>query len=138
MPRRPLVDLRVAGIVAAGGIVGVGVRAAIVLPVEAGMPGLAITAVTLGVNVLGSFLLGIVVAKLPERPLLRAFLGTGVLGGFTTYSAFAVQTVDLSGGAPVLGLAFAIVAVLLGALAAAAGLRVGRHPAVVAPAGDAG
>ena len=52
----------------------------------------------MGVNVLGSFVLGIVVGRLGDRhPLARAFLGTGVLGGFTTYSAFAVQTATLLG-----------------------------------------
>ena len=42
------------------------------------------------------------------HPFARAFLGTGVLGGFTTYSAFAVQTALLLGAAPVAGVALAV------------------------------
>ncbi|GAA1757740.1 fluoride efflux transporter CrcB [Nocardioides hankookensis] len=46
---------------------------------------------TLAVNVSGSFLLGLLSAlALGQHPL--ALLGTGFCGGFTTYSAFAVQT----------------------------------------------
>jgi len=46
---------------------------------------------TLAVNVAGSFLLGLLSAlAVGEHPL--ALLGTGFCGGFTTYSAFAVQT----------------------------------------------
>ena len=46
---------------------------------------------TLAINVAGSFLLGLLSAlALGEHPL--ALLGTGFCGGFTTYSAFAVQT----------------------------------------------
>ena len=42
---------------------------------------------TLGVNVLGSFLMGLIMARgLPEP--VRVPVATGVLGGFTTYSAF--------------------------------------------------
>jgi CrcB protein len=54
---------------------------------------------TLAVNVLGSFLvgalmhLGLNTASLP--PTLRLALTTGVLGGFTTYSAFSYETVRL-------------------------------------------
>lgn len=49
---------------------------------------------TLIVNVLGSFVLGIVMfAELNEGPLL--FVGVGVCGAFTTYSTFAVDTVRL-------------------------------------------
>ena len=52
-----------------------------------------------------------------------------MLGGFTTYSAFAVQVVDVGGDAPVVGLILAVVSVFGGVLAAAIGLRVGGGPA---------
>jgi CrcB protein len=52
-----------------------------------------------------------------------------VLGGFTTYSAFAVQTAGLLTAAPVAGIALAVVSVLLGLAAAALGLRLVRPPA---------
>jgi CrcB protein len=57
---------------------------------------------TLFVNVAGSFLIGFVAALLAEgaRPLLgtepRHFVMTGVLGGFTTYSSFSLQTFALA------------------------------------------
>ena len=50
---------------------------------------------TLFVNVLGSFLMGVVVFDLLARgegdQPLRLFLGTGILGGFTTFSAFSLD-----------------------------------------------
>ena len=53
---------------------------------------------TLGVNIIGCFLIGIVFG-LSERGNLgidwRLFLATGVLGGFTTFSAFSNETVGL-------------------------------------------
>ena len=47
------------------------------------------------VNVLGGFLMGLIVElgalKLNYNPELRAFLTTGILGGFTTFSAFSLD-----------------------------------------------
>jgi CrcB protein len=49
---------------------------------------------TLGVNVIGSFVLGLVVfIGLPDDTAL--LIGTGACGSFTTYSSFSVQTVRL-------------------------------------------
>lgn len=54
---------------------------------------------TLAVNVIGSFLLGLLmqislsVESFP--PTLRMVLATGVIGGFTTYSTFNYETLDL-------------------------------------------
>ena len=56
---------------------------------------------TLFVNVSGSFLIGVIAALTdPEgrwatTPLLRELLMVGVLGGFTTFSAFSLQTFTL-------------------------------------------
>lgn len=120
-------------VVIAGGMIGVAARAALVLPFGTDAHPLALPGVTLAVNLLGSFLLGYVVGRLPpDRPRLRTFLGTGVLGGFTTYSAFAVQTVGLFTAAPLVGIALALVCVGGGLLAAAFGLRVGRARAEAA------
>ncbi|SDI91969.1 CrcB protein [Frankineae bacterium MT45] len=56
----------------------------------------AIPLATLLTNLVGSLLLGALVVAVTElwrvHPLLRPALGTGVLGGFTTFSTFAVQT----------------------------------------------
>ncbi|XYI02004.1 fluoride efflux transporter CrcB [Sorangium sp. So ce1128] len=54
---------------------------------------------TLAVNVIGSFLLGVIlqVAATTEllSPTLRLALSTGVMGGFTTYSSFNYETIKL-------------------------------------------
>ena len=116
------------GAVVAGGVIGVAARELVLLPFSTGPaadPGaLEIFAATAAVNVAGSFALGIVVGLLGDRrPVARAFLGAGVLGGFTTYSAFAVQTATLAGSAPVAGFALALVCVVLGIVAAGLGVR---------------
>lgn len=51
---------------------------------------------TLVVNVLGSLLLGAVVAQAPAAPSY-ALLGTGFCGAFTTFSAFALETTEGEG-----------------------------------------
>ncbi|MBD7958313.1 CrcB family protein [Microbacterium sp. Sa4CUA7] len=115
-------------LVVLGGALGVAVRAVFVLPWGQGTHPLVLPAITLLINVTGSFLLGVVAGRLDHhRPRLRAFLGTGVLGGFTTYSAFAVQTVQVFGAAPVVGLLLAACSVLGGVAAAAWGLVLGRR-----------
>lgn len=56
---------------------------------------------TLLINVIGSFVIGLVagLSLTPDRvalhPDLRIFLMTGVCGGFTTFSAFSLQTLEL-------------------------------------------
>jgi len=56
---------------------------------------------TLLINVLGSFIIGLVAgltlapARLPMPPDMRIFLMVGVCGGFTTFSAFSLQTLEL-------------------------------------------
>jgi CrcB protein len=76
-----------------GGAVGSGIRygIGILVPVGTGIPW-----ATLTVNLIGSFLLGVLTAANldtgPVRRPLLMFLGPGLCGGFTTYSAFAVET----------------------------------------------
>ncbi len=53
---------------------------------------------TLAVNVLGCLIMGVLFALLAERAsngMLRAGLLIGVLGGFTTFSTFSIETVNL-------------------------------------------
>lgn len=62
---------------------------------------------TLAVNVSGSFLIGFLAAYCAERPVadwVRIGLMTGVMGGFTTFSAFSLDTLELwkTGAAPAL------------------------------------
>jgi CrcB protein len=50
---------------------------------------------TLAVNILGSFLIGLCVHFLPRDTDLRFLVVTGFLGGFTTFSAFSIETMGL-------------------------------------------
>ncbi|WP_367131112.1 CrcB family protein [Saccharothrix sp. HUAS TT1] len=53
---------------------------------------------TLVVNVLGCALIGVLMVLAPRlHPLARPFLGIGVLGGFTTFSGYALDAVRLGG-----------------------------------------
>lgn len=80
---------------------------------------------TMAINILGSLLLGwLVGAGLDRR--LSVFLGVGVLGGFTTFSTFSVQALNLLERAPLQALAYAAGSVLLSLAAAAVGLTLGR------------
>jgi CrcB protein len=57
---------------------------------------------TLAVNLIGSYLIGLIMSVALETtwipPVLRIFLTTGVMGGFTTYSAFNYETLQLASG----------------------------------------
>lgn len=83
---------------------------------------------TVLVNVLGSFLLGVVISRLPARAprWLRAGLGAGLLGGFTTFSAVTVLLVvtPASGGLP-LAVGQLVLTLFLGVAAAMTGLATG-------------
>jgi fluoride exporter len=78
---------------------------------------------TFGVNVSGCALIGVLVVLVteafPAHPLLRPFLGTGVLGGYTTFSTYVVDAERLvHAGAPGTALAY-LGGTLAGALVAA-------------------
>jgi CrcB protein len=86
---------------------------------------------TLFINVTGSFLIG-VVAGLAQSipgfpPVLRLFLATGIIGGYTTFSAFALEALSLgSAGSLATAIGYAIGSVVLGVVAAFGGLATGR------------
>ncbi|MEU4444599.1 CrcB family protein [Actinosynnema sp. NPDC050801] len=53
---------------------------------------------TLLINVVGCALIGVLMVLVPRlHPLARPFLGIGVLGGFTTFSGYALDAVRLGG-----------------------------------------
>ena len=119
-PAHPLVPLagqgRALGMVALGGVIGASARYGIglLLPHAAG----TFPVGTLLINVLGGFLIGVVIDGVAARPLLRPFAVTGILGGFTTFSTYAVDTEQLLAMGR-LGTAVAyLVGTLVGALAA--------------------
>ncbi len=91
---------------------------------------------TLTVNLGGCLLLGVLLGSLEVRrsdgDRLRAFVGTGLLGGFTTFSAFAVEVTDLvEAGALLAAVGYVVVSTLGGVLAVALGLVAGRSTAPV-------
>ena len=64
---------------------------------------------TLGVNLLGSFIIGVLFAYFMYTSFfslhVKSFLSTGILGGFTTYSTFAIESfLLLNGGSITLAL----------------------------------
>ncbi|HDZ80996.1 MAG TPA: fluoride efflux transporter CrcB [Roseobacter sp.] len=84
-------------LVAAGGAIGASLRY---------LSGVAITRVfgflefpvaVLTVNVLGSFIMGLFLVTAAHKGLahLNPFVATGILGGFTTFSSFSLETVTL-------------------------------------------
>ena len=85
---------------------------------------------TMMVNLLGSFAIGLLSVGLSARAggaeTARLFWMTGVLGGFTTYSAFALETVTLAGaGEAMRAAAYVVVTVLVCLVAAFAGRALG-------------
>ena len=104
--------------VVGGSVIGSLLRALISPSVQA-LAGFSFPLGTLFVNVTGSFAIGICAAAVPaERPLQRLFLMTGVCGGYTTFSAFSLETLRLLQGGEG-GLAAANVALSLFAWLAA-------------------
>lgn len=85
---------------------------------------------TLAVNLLGSFAIGLIAAcmvnQFDDRPILRLFLVSGILGGFTTFSAFSLETLELLHRHRIaLAATYAVGSVLLGLALAFLGWRAG-------------
>ena len=111
-------------IVGAGGFVGASARYLLSLLPIAGKTQFPV--VTLFINIAGAFLIG-VLAGLAARQggigqNLSLFLQTGICGGFTTFSAFALETTNLaSGGKTGMAVVYVLCSLLLGLLAVTAG-----------------
>lgn len=122
-----------AGVVAVGGTIGTAARAAAEAAFPA-QPG-AIPWTTFTINVTGSLLLGVLLETLvlagPDqgrRRVVRLACGTGVLGGFTTYSTFVAETEQLlGGGAALTGVGYAMASVVIGVASAVVGIIAARR-----------
>uniref|UniRef100_A0A942Y800 Fluoride-specific ion channel FluC n=1 Tax=Neobacillus citreus TaxID=2833578 RepID=A0A942Y800_9BACI len=118
---------RYLGLVALGGTVGTALRDIIssLLPADN-----RVSWSIFWINITGALLLGLLLEALAHRGpdegrrrVLRLLLGTGVLGGFTTYSTLAESTAALFlGGHGLAGTGYALLTVLAGAIATACGL----------------
>jgi fluoride exporter len=117
-PAMPLI------LVMAGGAIGAGARFLVGRAVGA----TAFPYATLAVNVLGGLLMGVLAGLVARGDApWRLFLGTGVLGGFTTFSTFALDAVTLAErGAPMSALLYAGLSVAGSVLALVAGLGLAR------------
>ncbi|MGE4268386.1 MAG: fluoride efflux transporter CrcB [Deferribacterales bacterium] len=87
---------------------------------------------TVVVNVIGSFILGLVVVlsveKLVASEDLRLFIGVGMLGAFTTFSTFSVETVYLlEDGAIIPAFVYIACNLFLSLLAAYGGVLLARQ-----------
>lgn len=127
MTARHHTDPVLVGLVAIGGAFGSAARYGVshLLPAQHGFP-----VGTFVENLLGAFLLGALLETLLRagaedrtRRMLRLGLGTGLLGGFTTYSALALEIQRLwSAGDVSLALGYGIASVVVGTFMATLGI----------------
>jgi CrcB protein len=89
----------VLGVIAAGGVLGAEARYGldVLLPRGDGIPWGTLTSNAVGCLLIGMLMVVVFELTEPHR-LVRPFLGIGVLGGFTTFSAYAVETQELLDG----------------------------------------
>ena len=117
---------------ASGGAIGAGAR----FLVNQAFASLGLTGfpwATLSVNIVGAFLMGVVMTLVTERfggsPEMRVFLATGILGGLTTFSAFTFEVAQLIGADGALSprvLLYVAGSVLLSLAALYAGMALSR------------
>ena len=82
---------------------------------------------TFAINVVGSLVLGFLTIAYKDRPATLLLLGTGVCGGFTTFSTFSVETVNLLENERYFAAcAYALGSVLAAITGAAIGLRIAK------------
>lgn len=128
-------------VIAAGGALGSAARygAGVLLPHAPS----EIAWSTFTVNVVGGFLLGLLMVFVndvwPPRRYVRPFLGVGVLGGFTTFSTYMLDTHALltAGRLPV-ALLYLFATLLVGLVAVWLGILVGRGAAAASRSRRAG
>ena len=82
---------------------------------------------TLSVNIIGSFAMGVIIEyfsrTLPHSNELRAFLTVGLLGGFTTFSAFSLDAISMfDRGSSAMAIAYIVASVMLSIFAVFLGM----------------
>ena len=115
--------------VALGGALGSAARLGVVRLGQA-LFGSGFPVGTLAVNFIGSAIMGLLAALLAGRPGddgLRLFLMTGILGGFTTFSAFSLDAYALwTRGEAGIAVLYVLGSLVLGLAGLGAGLALGR------------
>lgn len=123
---RAKVMLQQLGIVVLGGAIGAGLRYA----VGEWMSTDSFPYATLSVNLVGSFLLGILTIGLAQNLVstnMALLLGTGVLGAFTTMSTFSVETVQMfDDGHGSSAMIYVVLTMILSPLLALIGWKIGE------------
>lgn len=117
------------GLVMAGGALGAALRfQATLLALRLGHGSYPLA--TLSVNVIGGLLMGILAALVLRGDVtepVRLFAGVGLLGGFTTFSAFSLELFQMiERGQMLAGLGYALLSVVLSLSAVAAGVTLTR------------
>jgi fluoride exporter len=121
------VRVRDVALVSAGGVVGALARYGAIQLAPVGND--AFPSTTLAVNLVGAFLLGVLLEVLVRRAVpehwLRLLLGIGVLGAFTTFSTLATEVVVLArDGRAGVAIGYAAASIAGGVVAVLGGLRV--------------
>ena len=134
MTRPTHLDPRLVALVAAGGAVGTTARWALSEAVGSTAGGWPTA--TFIANLVGSFLLGVLLESLLRRGpesargrLVRLGVGTGVLGGFTTFSSLVLELERLlAAGQVAIGIAYGVTSLVLGLVACLLGVALAaRH-----------
>jgi CrcB protein len=120
------------GLVMAGGALGAALRfQATQMAIRLGHTGYPVA--TLAVNIAGGLLMGVLAALVLRGHVgepWRLFLGVGLLGGFTTFSAFSLELFQMiERGALLTALGYVLASVLLSLAAVAAGFALTRSVA---------
>lgn len=81
---------------------------------------------TLIINLSGAFMLGLL-TPLPFNPTLKLFLGTGIIGGFTTFSTFMGELLSLNQDHKTIAWWYAGWTILMGIVIGLVGLYIGKN-----------
>lgn len=107
--------------VGAGGVVGTLLRAGVYAAITTGWE-------LWLVNIVGSFLLGVAAMRVIGKPAeLQLFISTGLLGSFTTFSAFSSEWFHYLETSVIIGVLFGVSMTLSSVMAAACGIWTGRR-----------